>query len=154
MSSNGEFAVAIIAAIASSGGLWTTLQLLVNRRQRQDQARRETLQDAKQEKRYQEEVDRREIDRRELLAKAQATAQRAALESASHRYKELDQAYEKCRTGLSDLSQATSLLIDAFEKILHRLRKNGGDERYSADLNTSEVGEIRRAINEARRHLR
>jgi DNA repair exonuclease SbcCD ATPase subunit len=149
--SSESFAAVVTTSVLSSSGLWATVQVFLSRRQRNDQRRRDDL----TEKKDRADIDQRELDRREMLAKAQATAQRAALDSASHRYRELDKAYEKCRSGLSELSEATSLMIDVFERLLHRMQPVPDlAETYSAQLGLSELGEARRAINDARRHLR
>lgn len=150
MSSQTQFAVTLVTSVLSCGGLWGLLQWFLTSKQRKEQDRK----DARQEQKEHDDIERRELDRRELLAKAQATAQRAALESAEKRYGELEKDYEKCRTGLLDLSQATSLLIDVFEKILYQLRPNEDAEKYTTELDLNQVGEVRRVINEARRHLR
>jgi hypothetical protein len=131
--STTSYLVTLAVAILSSGGL----QYVLNRKQRKDQERRESKQEEKEEKKDRDDVERREIDRRELLATAQATAQRAALESADQRYVVLEKDYEKCRKGLDNLSQATGLLIDVVETVLVPMQP-----------------EVKRAINEARRHLR
>lgn len=148
--SPAEFAITIATSVVGSGALWGSMQWFLTRHQRQEQDRK----DARLEVKERDDIERREVDRRELLAKAQSTAQRAALESADKRYGELEKDYEKCRTGLLDLSQATGLLIDVFEKFLSRLRPNGDPEKYTTELDLNEIGEVRRGINEARRHLR
>jgi hypothetical protein len=149
--SSVSFAAVVTTSVLSSSGLWATVQVFLSRRQRHDQRRRDKLVETKDRA----DIDQREMDRREMLAKAQATAQRAALDSASHRYKELDQSYDRCRKGLAELSEATSLMIDVFEKLLQRMQPVPSlPETYSAQLVLSELGEARRAINEARRHLR
>lgn len=152
MSASGiGFVTVVTTSVLSSSGLWATVQVFLSRRQRNDQRRRDKL----LEKKDRDDVDQREVDRREMLAKAQAIAQRAALDSASHRYKELDESYDRCRKGLSELSEATGMMIDVFEKLLQRMQPVGDlPETYTAQLVLSELGEARRAINEARRHLR
>lgn len=134
--SPAEFAITLATSVIGSGALWGLMNFFLTRRQREG------------------EVEQRKIDERALLAKAQSAAQRTALESSDKRYAELEKDYEKCRTGLLDLSEATGLLIDVFEKILYRLRPNGEAEKYTAELDLGEVGEVRRVMNEARRHLR
>lgn len=154
MSSNLELGVSVATSVLSCGGLWTAGQWVMRRRERidaRDKAKRDEDQQAEKDR---EDVDRRARERRELLAESQVAAQRAALESEKGRYDSLHQDYENCRKGLSDLSSATGLLIDLFEKILIRLRPNGDDQKYIAELDLSEVGEVRRNINKARRHLR
>lgn len=141
--SSVEFALTLATSVVGNGVLWGSMQWFLTRHQRGAQERKDEAQERKDE-----------VDRHELLAKAQQTAQQTALESADKRYGELEKDYEKCRTGLLDLSQATGLLIDVFEKILYRLRPNGEPEKYIAELDLSEIGEVRRGINEARRHLR
>lgn len=141
--SPAEFAITIATSVIGSGALWGSMQWFLTRHQRGAQERKDEAQERKDE-----------VDRHELLAKAQQTAQQTALESADKRYGELEKDYEKCRTGLLDLSQATGLLIDVFEKILYRLRPNGEPDKVTTELHLNEVGEMRRVINEARRHLR
>jgi hypothetical protein len=141
-----SYIVTILIAITSSGGL----QYFLTRRQRKEQERKDDI----QEKKDRDEVEQRAVDRRELLAEAQATAQRAALESAATRYKELEDDYKACRGGLVNLSQATGLLVGIVERIMNRLRPNGDDTTYVAEIGLDEVGEARRAINEVRRFLR
>jgi hypothetical protein len=134
--STGSYFVTIAVAMISSGGLWGLLQWFLGRRQRANQQHREDVHEG------------------ELLAKARAVAQRTALDSASERYERLDDDYEKCRQGLANLSEATYAMIDAVEKIMVRLRPNGDNETYITKLSLTEIGEVRRSINEARRHLR
>lgn len=153
-----NYVITVGVAVLSSGGL----QYILTRGQRkkaevkalrdEEKAKRD---EEKQEKKDRDDIESREIDRRDFLSQAQATAQRTALESADKRYSELAKDYEHCRTGLLDLSEATSLMIEAFEKIMYRLRPNGDNtEKYTAELDLNEIGEVRRKINEARRHLR
>jgi hypothetical protein len=154
VSSNLELGVSVATSVLSCGGLWTAGQYFMRRRERTD-ARDKAKRDADQQvEKDREDVDRRARERRELLAESQVAAQRAALESEKGRYDSLNKDYQDCRKGLSDLSAATGLLIDLFEKILIRLRPNGDDQKYTAELNLGEVGEVRRNINKARRHLR
>lgn len=67
----------------------------------------------------------------------------------------LEQDYNKCYEAMGHLRDASGLLIDVFEEFLMRLRPSGEDgETYTATMQLSELGSARRAINEARRHLR
>jgi hypothetical protein len=154
MSSNLELGVSVATSVLSCGGLWTAGQYFMRRRERIDARDKAKRDEDKQAEKDREDVDRRVRERRELLAETQVAAQRAALESEKGRYDSLNKDYENCRKGLSELSTATGLLIDVFEKILIRLRPNGDDQKYIAILDLSEVGEVRRNINKARRHLR
>lgn len=146
-----SYVVTVAIAIISGGGLnW----ILTYRQRKKIEAQDERDRKKREEK---EKTDRRENDRREteLLAEAQAVSQRTALASEAKRYGTLEKDYQACRNGLEKLSQATSSMIDAFEKIMIRLHPHGEDDMtYVAELTVNEIGEVRRSINAARRHLR
>jgi hypothetical protein len=144
---------AIIAALISSGGL----QWFLGRRERKKQEEKERREEEKQAEKDKDEGERRDVDRRELLAKAQAAAQEAALASSDRRYNQLDEDYRRCREGLVDLSQATDLMINLFEKIIIRLEpasRGENNQKFTVELELAEVNEVRVAISAARRHLR
>jgi hypothetical protein len=154
MSDTGSTVVTVAVALLSSGGLFTTFQFFLTKAERKREAEKTKRDEDKQAEKDQREGERAEVDRRELLADAQSTAQRVALESADKRYGDLHRDYQECRTILVELRNATGLLIDAFERILIRLRPNGEGEVYTTQIDLSELGEARRVINEARRNLR
>jgi hypothetical protein len=154
MSDTGSTVVTVAVALLSSGGLFTTFQFFLTKAERKREAEKTKRDEDKQAEKDQREGERAEVDRRELLADAQSTAQRVALESADKRYGDLHRDYQECRTILVELRNATGLLIDAFERVLIRLRPNGEDGMYTTNIDLSELGEARRTINEARRNLR
>jgi hypothetical protein len=154
MSDTGSTVVTVAVALLSSGGLFTTFQFFLTKAERKREAEKTKRDEDKQAEKDQREGERAEVDRRELLADAQSTAQRVALESADKRYGDLHRDYQECRTILVELRNATGLLIDTFERVLIRLRPNGEDGMYTTQIDLSELGEARRTINEARRNLR
>jgi hypothetical protein len=145
---DADFIKTIAAAVISSGVIVTALQHFLARGQRK---RAEEKDDAKEQLKR----ERAEDERRELLAEAQRTAQRTALESSDKRYNDLKIDYTDMRSGLSGLRDATAALINVFEGFLIRMRPGAdNEETYTAILQLGELGDARRAINEARRHLR
>lgn len=85
--------VTILAAIVSSTGVWGFLQFIMGRRN--EAARMEAQ---KEKDKQQKEKD--EVDRSTLLAAAQQTAQRTALESAHHAYEQVSGRCDKCMVEL------------------------------------------------------
>jgi hypothetical protein len=156
------FLESTITAVVSSGALWGGVQWFLNRKQRKAEEERKKVEahNALEEDRVRRL--RVEAERREVLAEAQRTAQRTALESANRRYEDLwsdhlalreDNA--ECRSGLASLRNATWLLINVFDDFLRRLQPSTADhETYTLVLHLTELGEARRAINDARRLLR
>jgi uncharacterized protein HemX len=151
-SNNLSLVAAVVVALISSGGL----QWFLGRRERKKQEERDRRDEEKREKKDEDDAEKREVDRRELLSKAQAAAQEAALASSDRRYNQLDEDYRRCREGLVDLSQATDLMINLFEKIIIRLEptSRGENQKFTVELELAEVNEVRVAISAARRHLR
>lgn len=147
--SAASYLVTVGIAVISSGGL----QWVLTRAKRKRQDAIDKRDDQKQVTRDHEESERREFERYEALAQARAIEQRSALESAATRYHELERDYEKSRGFLSNLSHASAVMIDAFENIMYRLLPAAEPEKYTVVLDLSEVGDMRRKINEARRHL-
>lgn len=149
------FIETVAIAVVSGPASWGILQHFLTRRRRKEDAE-------KQEERNREAVEKEhrerlkaEDDRRELLSEAQRTAQVTALESANARYTDLKTDYVECRAALVQIRDAASLLINVFESFLFKMQAAGENaETYTAVVQLSELGEARRAINEARRHLR
>lgn len=92
-------------------------------------------------------------DREELLAEAQNTAQRTALDSANSRYSALQEDYRVMRTDLRGLRESNSLLINAFEGFLLRMRPTDDGKSYQVILPAEEMIIARNTIMEARRLL-
>jgi hypothetical protein len=138
----------IFIAVLSSGSLWGLLQFLLSRRTRKQQGAKdaEALSRAKREARDAEE------QRVELLAEAQATAQRTALESAAERFDSLDKDFRECREGLRDVRSVAFLLADAMNLFMSRVRPTG-DNEYTAVFTADEVTKARFAIEQARERL-
>jgi hypothetical protein len=151
-STTGSYVATVAVAMLSSGGLFTTFQFFLTKAERKKEREKERRDEDKQAEKDRRESEKAEVDRRELLADAQTTAQRAALESADRRYEDLHRDYQDCRTILVELRGATGLLIEVFERILFRLLPSG--DKYTTELDLGELGEARRAINEVRRNLR
>lgn len=144
------FAETVSAAILSSGGLWGLLQTVLTRRERK------IKQDNAVDKARQDEIDREraEKDRHDLLAEAQSTAQRTALDSSAVRYQNLETDYLACRQGLNEVRDAASLLIDVFDNVMMKLRPTrANSETFTVTMEAAEVTKVRRSISEARRHL-
>lgn len=149
------FGGTVATAVISSGVVMTVVTHVLSRRQRQKEEQRKADDDKRQEELDRIRRERAEDDRRELLAEAQNTAQRTALESANERYGRLNEDYQDCRTCLIQIRDATALLIDVFENFLIRLKPHSEDaEVYMTTIQLNELGEARRVINEARRQLR
>ena len=152
---NQAFLNTVLASILSSTGLWGAIQLLLTRRQRREENEKKKLAEQKAELLESERRESREQERREMLAEAQATAQVTALNSAKERYEGLQADYQACRTDLDELRDATWGLVGIIESLLIRLQPHGEDEGVLvASIDTSQLGEMRRSINEVRRHLR
>ena len=132
----------IFTAILSSGILVTGIQMVSGRRERKHKLRQAEI-----------DRDQAEKDRGEMLAEAQATAQRTALESEAKRYGNLERDYENCRRGLGEVRSAAAILIDVFETMMMKLRPIRGGEAFTLTLHQSEVTEARKSIQDARRHL-
>jgi hypothetical protein len=150
----GSYIATVTVALLSSGGLFTTFQYFLNRAERKKERDKEKREEDKQQEKDRQESEKAEVDRRELLAEAQTTAQRAALESADKRYADLHTDYKECRNSFMELRNATGVLIDLVERILIGLRPNGQDGKYTTEIDLHELGEVRRTVNEARRRLR
>jgi hypothetical protein len=140
--------VTIVLALVSSGGLWGLLQFLLSRRTRKHQEEKDTaaLKLAQREARDAEE------QRVELLAEAQATAQRTALESAAERFASLDEDFRECRLGLREVRSVSFLLVDTMNLFMGRVRPTGDDE-YTIVLTADELSKGRFALEQARDRL-
>jgi hypothetical protein len=139
----------IVIALLSSGTLWSVLQWLLGRRTRKQQ----NLKDAEALSRAQREARDSEEKRIELLAEAQRTAQRTALESAAARFDSLDEDYRACRDGLRDVRGVAFLLADAMNLIMSRVQSPTGADEYIAVLTAGDVEKARFAIGQARERL-
>ena len=136
----------IAASVGSSTVIWGLLQWLLTVKERGTKRKLEEKQEIRR--------DEHEAKQRlELLAEAQATAQRTALESANERYLALQHDYENMRSGLREIKKASALMLNAFEGFLLRLRPNDDGKTYSAIIEMTEVELARRTIVEARDHL-
>ena len=151
---NAALTETIITAFFSSTGAWGILQYVLSRRQRKEEKAKLAREESKLEEKDRQDQERRDRERVSLLAESQALSQRTALESANARYTDLHSDYVTCRDGLRDLREATSLLLFVFDNFLGRLQPTDGGESYNGSMSMSELGEARRAINDARRHLR
>lgn len=138
---NSALLGAVMIAVFSSTGAWGMLQWILDRR-------RLVRDDVK----HQKETEDRALADNRLLAEAQSTAQRTALESANARYGDLHKDYEACRDGLRELRRATALVIVAFEGVLTRARP-GEDGSMIIVVQAAELEAARRAVDEARDHL-
>ena len=139
----------IVLAVLSSGSIWGFLQFLLSRRTRKQQHLKDTeaLNQAKRVARDAEE------QRVELLAEAQATAQRTALESAAERFDALDEDFRACREGLREVRGVAFLLVDAINVILGRVQAARGTDEYTAVLTAGDVEKARFALDQARQRL-
>lgn len=152
--SNLSFLEVIIVGLITGPGGWGLYQhVLTRKKRREDDVKQKDAdkQQAEKERKAQLEAERRE---NRLLAEAQEVAQRTALDSNAKTIRGLEDDCKRCREGLSSLSDATSSLVYLFDAFLARLRPNNGGDTYSATMNLHELGEARRAVNEARRNLR
>jgi hypothetical protein len=147
--SNASPWATIVLAILSSGSIWGFLQFVLSRRTRKQQHLKdaEALNQARRVARDAEE------QRVELLAEAQATAQRTALESAAERFDSLDKDYRECREGLREVRGVAFLLVDAMNVIMSRVQATKGADEYTAVLTADDVGKARFAIEQARQRL-
>lgn len=144
-----DFVSTIAATVISSGTLWGGLQWVMSRRERKAQ---EKQKEAEAQKAMLDAL-KAEDERRELLATAQVTAQKAALDSAAERFNALHADYMECRDGLRGVCSAAFLLIDAISTILGRVRPNKDSDDYSATLTSEELTKARFALDEARKQL-
>jgi hypothetical protein len=143
------YAGSISSALVTSGILWGVLQIMMNRRMRRNQHRKDE-QDIEEKERAAEKAEQ---DRKDLLAEAQNTAQRTALDSANQRYAALMEDYRGVRTGLRELREASSLLINAFEGFLLRMRPTEDGSSYHVVVQSEEMTIARNTIMEARSRL-
>ncbi len=82
--------VTIMVAVAGSGGLWGTLQLILNRQGRRAEAAK-----------AQAIADKSIVTRAQLLAQAQALAQKTALDSAHEAYESVRAQCDACTKRLA-----------------------------------------------------
>jgi hypothetical protein len=139
----------IIAGVVSGPLMWGLLQFWLTRHSRRDE-----------ERRVDDERIVSEDQRREMLATAQASAQRVALESANERYSALRDDYQECRDGLRASREETlgirtvnGNLIQAFEALLRGLRPGADNDTFTMTLTFEQVAEARKAIADARNHF-
>lgn len=144
-----SYVLSILTAIVSSGVIWSVLQWWMQRQLRKTQHARERAELDKQKR----DADQAEQDRAELLAEAQNTAQRTALDSANARYDGLKHDYDVIKDNMTGLREASMLLIDAFEGFLVRLHPTGQGTEYQVVVQFDEVQIARNTIKEARRRL-
>lgn len=146
---NATYIISIVSAIMSSGVIWSVLQWFMQKRQRKLQG----IKDEAEAQKADLDAKKAREDREELLAEAQSTAQRTALESANERYLNLQRDYTDMRLNMRELRQSTALLIDAFEGFLVRMKPTEAGDGYSAIVQTAEVDIARATIIKAREHL-
>lgn len=148
------FLVTILASLLTSSALWGGIQFWLTRRQRRAEQRKIDDETQRNSELDQIRRERAEDDRRALLAEAQATAQRTALESAEARYQDLKTDYTAARNTLSSIREATWTLISLFETILARMEHVTADETYSIVMTSQELLEAQQTVGAARRQLR
>lgn len=85
-----ESLVTVLVAIAGSGGLWGTVQLILNRHGRRAEAAK-----------AQAEVEQQNLTKAQMLAEAQALAQKTALDSAHEAYQSVKEQCDACSRRLA-----------------------------------------------------
>ena len=152
---NTDFMVTVAVALVSGTGGWGLLQFILNRRGRKAEAGR---QEAEAET-AREALAKAQADRANLLAEAQATAQRTALDSANERYGQLKSDWEECRAGLKEAREAQregrkvmAALISAIDALVAQLKPGQGDE-IIITVTRAEMATITTALLDARAHL-
>lgn len=145
---NQTFLTVVAVAALSGPGLWAFLQWMFDFRKRR-RAEQKELVDAelrKDEKRREDEA---------LLSRLQVAAQKSALSSARTETRGVRRDYRAMRNGFLELREATILLLEGYERLMTRAQpdKSRGSEFYSITIDLGELGESRRRVNEARRHL-
>lgn len=153
----------IVAVITSSGG-WGLLQVILTRRQHREEIAKKLRDDEREiereEKRERELREQFDEERRSTLSEAQITAQRAVLEAQDDRYGKLQRDHDQLFDRMTKIHDASWLVVDALESVLGRLRPTENsvpgatNTTYTLTINLDELGTARRAINDARRHLR
>lgn len=144
-----SYAASIFTALVSSGIIWGLLNWWMQRQMRKTQG----LKDRAEIEKHRRDEEQAAKDREELLAEAQNTAQRTALDSANSRYSALQEDYRVMRTDLRGLRESNSLLINAFEGFLLRMRPTDDGKSYQVILPAEEMIIARNTIMEARRLL-
>lgn len=146
---SSSYVLSVLTALVSSGVIWGLLQWWMQRQMRKTQQDKDHA-ELEKHRRDEEQAAR---DREELLAEAQSTAQRTALDSANSRYSALQEDYRTMRTEFRGLRESNSLLINAFEGFLLRMRQNEDGLSYNVAIPADEMIIARNTITEARRLL-
>jgi hypothetical protein len=155
VSSNVELAASVATSVLSCGGLWTAGQWIMRRKERIDARDKAKRQNAQQAEKDREDRARKQRELEDMLAVSRVAAQKVAIDSWKESYGRLETDYDKCYAGLVALRDAGAALINVFEGFLVRMHPTGEDgQTYTAIIQLSELGEARRAINDARQHLR
>jgi uncharacterized protein HemX len=141
-----NYVVTIVVALVSGTGGWSLLQFVLTRTGRKAEVAR---QQAETEKLREDQ----EANRQSILAAAQITAQKAALDSGDKRYGELREDYDKNRKDLRELRIATEGLLDVVDTIVSRMRPQDESEMRMVTVTAAEYLAARAAIREARTHL-
>lgn len=144
-----SYALSIITALFSSGIIWGLLQWWMQQQMRKTQRDKDRAELDK----HRRDEEQAAKDREELLAQAQSTAQRTALDSADKRYGALQEDYRVMRSDLRGLRESNSLLINAFEGFLLRMQPAEDGKSYQVIIAADEIVIARSTIMEARRLL-
>lgn len=87
---SAESLVTVLVAVVGSGGLWGTLQLLLNRHGRRAEAAA-----------AQSAIEQANVTKAQMLAEAQALAQKTALDSAHEAYQSVKEQCDACQKRLA-----------------------------------------------------
>lgn len=141
--SSAESLVTILVAVAGSGGLWGTLQLLLNRHGRKAEAAR-----------AQSEVEQANITKAQMLAEAQALAQKTALDSAHEAYQSVKEQCDACARRLA----STEERLHATEERMHTAEERDRNKdrvlrTIIRVMDSNDPTDIESAINAARELL-
>lgn len=143
-----NYAVVVAVALVSSTAFWAFLQFVVNRRGTKAIA-------AKQEAEAESTREQAAKVRDERIALAQEAAHKAyqdAEASYARRYRNLEQDYDTCRSGLTEIREAVRPLLVAIEKILYRVLHDEGDV-VNVSVTREEINAVSQAVSDARHHL-
>jgi GTP-sensing pleiotropic transcriptional regulator CodY len=88
-----------------------------------------------------------EVSKRTALAEAEK-----ALLFSDGRYAKLEQDYTRCSTRLDGVQGTLEALLEAVDAIFARVQPNNGHE-VTVTVTGAEIGTVRSAVREARRHL-
>lgn len=125
--------VVALATIASGPAFWGLVQWIRGRKGAKAQAAKDQQADEKANRQA-------EIDRANLLAEAQRTAQKTALESANAAYSNVQKECDKCNKRLETVERRCEALITATEAFI------AGDTPASRAACIAALWEARHAI--------